>query len=164
MEGRILHFLLAIFLLFISGNAFANSMAPILPALSVGGWLGMPIIIFIEYLYFRKKGFAKPLALSAYGNVFSGLAGIVAAIVTIPLMLGPIIQPTTILEFMISLIATTIGLVFNWWLSAKVEMYFVKKSKWWKDEPLTLKHFYHANALTYSIIALIVYFITFLKP
>ncbi|WNO08448.1 hypothetical protein [Teredinibacter sp. KSP-S5-2] len=134
----------------------ANSLAPILPIMSAWGWLAMPVIIFIEFIYFKRRGYYRSLALSAYGNLFSGVVGIGPALITAPSMLGPSIEADRP-SIIIGVIACTLGVLFNWWLSSKIEFFFVRRHRWWRQSGLTIKQFYQANMLTYSIFASVLY-------
>lgn len=146
--------LLVILFLLLPQIALANSLAPIFPAISVLGWIGLPLIILIETLFYIRKAIRHPVRLAVYSNLCSTLAGVPVAIVTFPFMIGPPIAPY--LDAIIVGTAATIGgIVFHWWFSSQVEYRFSKRHKLWANDNLPLNLFYKANAITYFAITLV---------
>lgn len=159
-------FFLFVFL-YIPINSYANSMAPILPLINIGGWFALPIIICIEGLILKKQNIEKPIKLAIYSNLISSLVGLVPAALTFWLMLGPVSErelelliSSNKLDFarsllLVSTIACTLAFIFNWWLSSFVEHKFTQKNKYWKKLNLPRSLFYKINGITYSLLFLV---------
>ena len=128
-------------------------MAPIFPLLSFAGWFALPLIILIEGLFYSRKSLPHPYKLSLYSNLVSALVGIVLAVVTFPVMLGPPIEPYPDI-LVVGSIATVAGIIFHWWCSSYLEHRFAQKHKLWKVEGIPSRIFFQANGITYAIIAL----------
>lgn len=140
-------------LLLLPGVAHANSMAPIFPVVSMTGWIALPLIVLVEGLFHSRRSLPHPFRLSFYSNLWSALVGLLPAVATFPLMLGPAIDPY--LDIMlVGGVLTVVGLLFHWWLSSHLEHWFCSRHRLWKDEHIPLSHFYRVNGLSYNLIAL----------
>ena len=144
---------LSILILFMiwSNVLLANSMAPIFPLISFSGWMALPAIIFIEYLYFWRKKVNRPFILALYGNLYSTLIGMLPAVLTFYIMLGPPLGPYG-LEILLGSISSLSAIVFHWWFSSKLEHSFARKHRFWKNEDLKRSDFYIVNGVTYFCI------------
>ena len=126
----------------------------------------MPIIVIVEWVLLLRANIKHPFLLSLYANLVSGLIGIIPAVLSTPLMLGPVlpgelksimkngssgIVATTIV---ISIAATIGAIIFFWWLSSHIEYRFSQKTNRWCDQDLSLSLFYRVNAVTYGLIFL----------
>lgn len=142
--------ILTMLLIFPQG-AEANSMAPIFPLLSGLGWVAMPIIILIEYLFYRKSRINNPFKLSLYSNVVSAVFGLFLAFLTFWFMAGPPIENYSDV-IIISAAITLVGIFFHWWLSSTIEFHFSIRHNLWRNSSLSKSLFYKANGITYSFI------------
>ena len=133
--------------------ARANSMAPIFPAVSMAGWLALPIIILLEGAFYSRKSVRHPFRLSLYSNLWSAFVGLLLAAATLPVMLGPAIDAYLNI-IVVGGVITAIGLLFHWWFSSYLEQKFSKWHKLWKSENIPASHFYRANGLSYGLITL----------
>ncbi|MBU4009275.1 MAG: hypothetical protein KJ882_00805 [Proteobacteria bacterium] len=133
-------------------KAFANSMGPILPLVSIFGWFAMPLIVIIEGLYYKDKKIIKPFKLSLIANLRSGVVGIFLGLIGFPLMAGPLIEEPRMNLFTMSMVFIVLGTVLHWWISCKVESAYALKLD--SDiEPKALKSIiYRANSITYVLI------------
>jgi hypothetical protein len=147
-------------------DVLANSMAPILPLVSILGWFAMPIIVAIEGFYFKKIKVAEPYRLSLYSNLFSASVGLLLAAAGLPLMLGPPIMGDLSLLLktrpdmadrllVISSSATVVGFAINWFLSSILEFKFSRWHPRWKNIPLEKAHFFRLNGISYGILFLV---------
>lgn len=135
-------------------EALANSMAPIFPLISGVGWAAMPIIIGVESLYYYLKTVNNPVRLALYSNLVSALAGLVIAIITLPITLGPAVDPY-LWAIYLGVVLSSLAIVFHWWLSSHIEYRFSKWHKLWKNTDLPVTVFYKANAISYGLLYLI---------
>jgi hypothetical protein len=131
--------------------AEANSMAPIFPVLSGLGWIAMPLIICIEYFYYRNRKINNSFKLALYSNVASALVGLILAFLTFWFMGGPAIENYSDV-ILISATITFAGILFHWWLSSIVEYQYSKRHVLWKNSGLSKSIFYKANGITYALI------------
>ena len=154
--GKSIWFLI-ILLLFIPQAAMANSMGPVFPFLSALGWIAMPIIIAIEAGYYAIKSINNPIKLSVYTNIASALAGLVIALLTFRIMLGPAIGGSDV-EIVGGLFYTLLAIIFHWWFSSTIEYWFSAKHKLWKSSGLPKSIFYKANGITYGLILMLLVF------
>ena len=130
--------------------ALANSMGPILPVVSFSGWLAMPIIIAVEAYYYKRASINNPIRLACYANLWSGFVGLVPALLTAPIMLGPPVDSHA--PIVTSFIFSTLGVIFHWWLSSYTEYRFAAWHKRWRGADLPISIFYGANRITYGLI------------
>lgn len=131
--------------------ACANSMAPLFPVLSAWGWLALPMIILIEGAFFAGKSVRNPYKLSLYSNLWSAFIGILFAVLTFPVTVGPAID-ADLASIIIGTSFTIFGTTFHWWLSSRIEQKFSKKHALWKNDKLPITLFYKANGLSYGLI------------
>ena len=151
--GKSIWFLI-ILSLFIPQAAMANSMAPVFPTISMLGWIAMPVIIAIEAGYYAIKSINNPIKLSVYTNIASALAGLVIALLTFPVMLGPAIEgPDSVIGA--GMFYSLLAIIFHWWFSSTIEYWFSAKHKLWKSSGLPKSIFYKANSITYSLILML---------
>jgi len=129
----------------------ANSMAPVFPVISGVGWVSMPLIIAIEAEYYANKNINNPIKLAIYSNIASAIVGLLLALVTFPLMVGPAIEAYIEVIYPGALISF-VAIGFHWWLSSTVEHRFSVKHKLWKNLDLPKALFYKANSFTYGLI------------
>lgn len=133
-------------------DALANSMAPALALVSLAGWLAMPLIVIVEALFYRHKQLNNPLKLSVYANLVSGVIGLLLALVTAPIMVGPVIEEGPFLLYVLGAIFTILAVGFHWWLSSVIEYRFSRWHKLWQDTPLTQDLVFRANGISYGLI------------
>lgn len=147
-----------LFALFFPKTVFANSFAPIAPFISGIGWIAMPVIVGVEAMFYRNRRIKYSFRLSLYSNIFSALVGLVFAVVTLPAMLGPAVDPY-LWAIVFGVVISTMVIVFHWWMSSRLEFWFSNWHKLWKNEAIPLSMFYKANAITYGLIY--IYFVIF---
>lgn len=129
----------------------ANTMAPIFPMISSLGWIAMPVIIILEGLFYYRASINNPLKLSIYSNLTSALFGLIVAVVTLPILLGPAVDPH-LPSIYAGAIISMVGVAFHWWLSSFLEYKFSRWHKLWRDTNAPISLFYRANGITYSLI------------
>lgn len=133
-------------------DALANSMAPALALISLAGWLAMPVIVLVEALFYRHKQINNPVKLSVYANLVSGIVGLLLALVTAPIMVGPVIEEAPFLLYVLGAIFTILAVGFHWWLSSIIEYRFSRWHKLWQVTRLTQGLVYRANCISYGLI------------
>lgn len=133
-------------------DALANSMAPALALVSLAGWLAMPMIILVEALFYRHKQINNPVKLSVYANLVSGFIGLLLALVTAPIMVGPVIEEAPFFLYVVGAIFTILAVGFHWWLSSIIEYRFSRWHTLWQGTPLSLSLVYRANGMSYGLI------------
>ena len=134
--------------------AWANSMAPVFPLVSLFGWCAMPLIIAIEAFFYAKNEINNPIKLSVYSNIVSAIVGLLLAVINFPIMIGPASGPTAKIIYTGAII-TVSAIIFHWWFSSKIEYAFAKRHNLWKKNDLYRSLFYKANGITYSIVLLV---------
>jgi hypothetical protein len=146
-----LRVLLVVLILLIPKVALANTMAPIFPVISTVGWLAMPVIVILEaYLYYRAA-VNNPIKLSLYSNIASACFGLLVASITLPVMLGPAIEPH-LFSIYLGACISFVAILFHWWLSSYLEFRFSKWHKLWKNKELPISTFFMANGISYGLI------------
>jgi hypothetical protein len=151
----------AIIVVFLPEVALANSMAPIFPIISGIGWIAMPIIIVLESLFYCRKLINNPFRLALYSNIVSALFGLIVAVVTLPIMAGPAVDPY-LWAIYLGAVLSSVAIVSHWWFSSYLEYRFSKWHTLWKNRDFPISIFYKANAITYSLIYLL-FVVLFLK-
>jgi hypothetical protein len=146
-----LQILLVILILLIPEVALANTMAPIFPLISTVGWLAMPAIVILEAFLYYRVAVNNPIRLSIYSNITSALFGLLVAGITLPVMLGPAIEPH-LFSIYVGACFSFVAILFHWWLSSYVEFMFSQWHKLWKKQQVPISTFFIANGISYGLI------------
>lgn len=145
--------------------ASANTGAPFFAALGGASIFYLPIIILIEWIYFKLTKVHRPFKLALIVNLMSAAVGGILAVIGLTILKWPFIESPTAWKiwfpqypgrdwsshFVTIFSAQFIMLIFFYFSSSLIEAYTAKKMNPWKNLNLPRKLFFKSNGFTYAL-------------
>lgn len=145
----------SIFIFFVADRVEANSGAPIFGFPSVWGLILTPVIVAIEYFYYKLSGIENPLKKCATINLISSFIG---GIITLTTGFLPPISWLSYWDghnYSKSMLAFIFSIVGSYVVTVCLEYYAVKKLNW--SSKLKLNILLRANLMSYSFLAVFIF-------